>query len=549
MIEYSGTKMQFPHTLAMDNAKEALGRYLPALLSGAVLVFAFPPFNLSFLALVCIAPLLVSLQGMDRAAAFRSGLLFGLVYFLGTQYWIYHSINHYGGLLLPVSLAVVLLLCLYEALYTAFFGLLTAEALRRTDLPLTITAAPLWVSLEYVRGYLFTGFPWSLLGYTQHNAVPLIQISDLTGVYGVSLLVILVNTALSDLVLLKRRRAERPLHPPAKAILSAAAVVLVMAAALLYGFRRLDATPAAKDEGRRVRVSIVQGNIDQSVKWDPGRQRSILQTYKRLTRASLRDDPDMIVWPETALPFYYGTDRTLTEEVNGFVREIGVPLLTGTVLIKGENHGAGTGPRYTLSNSAVLIGGDGKLSYVYDKIHLVPFGEYVPLKKLLFFVDRLVEGIGDYQAGRDYVKADTSWGRFSTVICYEIIFPGLVRRFFTGDGDLIVNITNDAWFGRTSGPYQHFGISVFRAVENRKPLVRAANTGISGFIDASGRVLASTRLFEEGYLTADIVMNRGSDPSFYSVHGDLFSYSVMVLTVLVFGFIWGRNRKPLKIKL
>jgi len=175
---------------------------------------------------------------------------------------------------------------------------------------------------------------------------------------------------------------------------------------------------------------------------------------------------------------------------------------------------------------------------------MVPFGEYVPLRKILFFINKLVVGIGDYTPGDRYVKARTPFGDFATLICYEVIFPGLVRKFYAQGGDFIVNITNDAWFGRTAGPYQHFSMAVFRAVENRKPLIRAANTGISGFIDSSGRIIAQSPLFERLVLTRDI--RTDSTRSFYSKYGDLFTYIWIVFSLILLTNIFGRLKRKIR---
>ena len=180
----------------------------------------------------------------------------------------------------------------------------------------------------------------------------------------------------------------------------------------------------------------------------------------------------------------------------------------------------------------LLLDKEGKISYRYDKIHMVPFGEYVPLRSVLFFIDKLVAGIGDYLPGNQYIKAETKFGGFASLICYEIIFPGLVRKFYAKDGDFIVNITNDAWFGKTAGPYQHFSMAVFRAIENRKPLMRSANTGISGFIDSNGRIVSTTELFQRQVLSEEIKTD--NTLSMYSRYGDLFMYFCMVISVMLF---------------
>jgi apolipoprotein N-acyltransferase len=476
---------------------------------------------------------------MNSSMAFRSGLLFGIVYFFGTQYWIYHSINHYGGLNLLSSISIVLLLCLYESLYTAIFCLLYSKALRKTDMPSTLIAAPLWVSLEYIRGYLFSGFPWSLIGYTQHNFIGLIQIADITGIYGVSFLVVLVNALLTDLFLLKKKKSEKPLFSLWKTFVSTFITLFIVVSVLIYGFYRINTFNKKDGDFQKIRISVIQGNINQAIKWNPEYQQEVLRIYEGLTRKALKESPALVVWPETALPFYYDSDRKLTMRLINFIKEIRTPLLTGSVIIKDKKNKKGSGRVsshvQTLSNSAILFNRNGKPSYIYDKIHLVPFGEYVPLKNILFFIDKLVVAIGEFKAGNKYQKASTSWGQLGTLICYEVIFPGLVRKFFRDGGELIVNITNDAWFGRTTGPYQHFTMAIFRAVENRKPLVRAANTGISGFIDSTGRVTKTAGLFKERAITEVVNINKKHITTFYTRFGDLFVFFNMLISLSVFG--------------
>jgi apolipoprotein N-acyltransferase len=179
-----------------------------------------------------------------------------------------------------------------------------------------------------------------------------------------------------------------------------------------------------------------------------------------------------------------------------------------------------------------MLDKEGKMLYQYDKIHLVPFGEYVPLRQVLFFIDKIVASIGDYLPGTQYNKAETPFGSFAPLVCYEIIFPGLVRKFYSTGGDFIVTITNDAWFGKTAGPYQHFSMAVFRAIENRKPVMRAANTGISGFIDSNGRIIAKTELFQRQVLDGEIKTD--TTLTYYSRYGDLFAYFCIVISAVLF---------------
>lgn len=508
----------FNRGLSPVSERPALGGYLPAIVSGAALMLCFPIFDLYPIAFVALVPFLVSLVDMRPAQAFKAGLLLGIPYFFGTQYWIYHSIHYFGGMAFVPSLAVVLLLALYESLYTALFGMFFSMKIKSTPLPALLLAPVLWVVLEFVRSYAFTGFPWSIVGYTQYRFLHLIQFADITGVYGVSFLVVAINGAVAEYFIAKKRLRNMPLFNFTYTITGLVLLVAAIGAISAYGYFRLH----QRRPGEPVRISVVQGNIRQDQKWNPAYERYVMDTYEKLTASAMGRKPAMVVWPESAVPFYFGADKPLTEELEAFQKNLGAYLLFGAVTVKGQG---------LLANSAILLEPSGTVAYQYDKIHLVPFGEYVPLKRVLFFLDKLVTGIGDYVPGKDYVKAETSFGKFATPVCYEIIFPGLVRKFYKDGGDLIVTITNDAWFGDTAGPYQHFSMAVLRAVENRKPVVRAANSGISGFIDSDGRVLSSSPLFVRVVLTKDIVTDRTR--SFYSRYGDLFAYLCIIVTVLL----------------
>lgn len=503
---------------------------LPALLSGILLVLSFPRFDFFLLAWTGFVPLLFSLWKKDWREAFLFGFVFGMVYFFGTLYWVYHSINHFGGISFFSSIIIVLFLSAYLSLFPAFFSMLYAQVYRKTRLPSLFIAPVLWVSIEFIRSYALTGFPWSSIGYSQYRFLPLIQVSDISGVYGISFLVLAVNGFICDLLLLRKRLKEMPLFPLSYFTAGASLLLVLIIASLGYGFWRLH----QDRDGRSLTVSVIQGNIEQDKKWEPIYQDDVISSYSGLTEEALKGRPALVVWPETAVPFLFDADAANTRRIVEFQKQTGTALLFGSVLEKGR-----TAESAALSNSAVLLDREGKKSYVYDKIHLVPFGEYVPLRKVLFFIDKLVVGIGDYIPGRQYLQADTEMGRFSTLICYEIIFPGLVRKFFTRGGDFMVTITNDAWFGKTAGPYQHFSMAVFRAIENRKPLARAANTGISGFIDSNGRILMQSGLFERQVLT--YTLKTDSTMTFYTKFGDLFSFFCMVISIILLANIVPRR--------
>ena len=507
----------------MENPfRKKTAEYFPAVSSGILVILAFPVFDLAYVAWAAFVPFLVSLRGKDEKQAFASGYVFGLTYFFGTLYWIYHSISVYGGMPFVASLIVVFFLCCYLSLYPALFSFIFSSILRKTRLPALFIAPVVWVVLEFIRSYALTGFPWASIGYSQYRFLPMIQVSDITGIYGISFLVLAVNGAIVDLLILKKRIREMPLFPVSYTVVGLCALLLAIMASLGYGYWRL----GQEREGHNIRVSIVQGNIEQDRKWEPAFQEEVLDTYFTLSKKAAESSPQLIVWPETAVPFMFGYDLKNSEKLTEFQKTLGSQLLFGSVLVR-EKSAANT----LLSNSAVLLGKEGKTTYTYDKIHLVPFGEYVPLRSVLFFIDKLVAGIGDYVPGRSYAVAETEFGRFGTLVCYEIIFPGMVRKFYAKGGDFIVTITNDAWFGRTPGPYQHFSMAVFRAIENRKPVVRSANTGISGFIESSGRVLSKTRLFQRQVLSEEVKTDRTM--TFYTKYGDLFAYVCIVLFIVL----------------
>ena len=492
-----------------------------AFFSGALLILAFPTFDLFPLAWVAFVPLLLSLYATDNREAFRAGFLFGIVSFFGTTYWIYHSVNHYGSIPFFPSLLLVFALCLYLALYPALFSILFASVVRRSSLPALIIAPLFWTVCEFARSYVFTGFPWSSLGYSQYLFLPVIQIADITGIYGISFLVMAVNGAIADVLLLKRRRDDKPLFPSMPTFIGWIALGVVLIFTLSYGFWRLHQDRTAGF----VQIAVVQGNIEQDKKWDKSFQNYVINTYRNLSLTAAQTKPDLIIWPESAVPFVFGRDKEMTHEHIEFQKTLDSYLLFGTILQKDPKLN-------TYSNGAALLSKDGSLSYVYDKIHLVPFGEYVPLRPLLFFVDKLAYGIGDYVAGDNYIRAVAPFGSFATLICYESVFPGLARKFYVRGGDFMVTITNDAWFGTTNGPYQHFSMAVFRAVENRKPMVRAANSGISGFIDSSGRIVSTTELMTRTVIKEKIGLDKTI--TVYSKFGDLFSFFCIAFSILIF---------------
>lgn len=485
--------------------KEATaGRYLLALISGGMLALSFPRPGISLLAWFALVPLFAAAAGTSPKVSFKLGFSAGCAAYAGILYWINIVMMSYGKLNWSVSGVLYLVLAGYLALYP---GLVLSLA-RRCEIrriSLLCSFPLLWVGGELIRSYLLTGFPWANLGYSQYRTLPLIQISDLTGVYGVSFLVAFANVIFYRIwVSMRHKGAPYPVR-------GLICMLVLFAATLVYGITALTRV----EQGPLQRVLMVQGNIPQDVKWDPAFQESTLRTYERLTRKGCRTAGTLVVWPESALPFYLQGEPAYAARVKALAAELDSCLVTGSPAIEKE----GDLVRYL--NSAFLISREGELAGRSDKLHLVPFGEYVPLASLFPFVNKLVAGIGDFSPGKAAVPLETGAGKIGVLVCFEGIFPEVARAYVRGGAGMLVNITNDAWFGRSSAPYQHLSMTVFRAVENRVPLVRAANTGISSVIDSKGHIRGMTPLFEEATLSAEVRQGTGS--TFYNRHGDLFA--------------------------
>ncbi len=485
------------------------GRWTPgtlglAGLAGGLLALAFPGTgDQGWLAFGALVPLLVAIDGVPWREARLLGGVAGLAFWLTTVPWLAGTIVRYGGLSWGVANLILLGLAAYLALYWAAFAASLARLPRCSGVLYVLLAASLWVALEWLRGVLFTGFPWNLLGYSQYQNHLLSQIAAVTGVYGVSFVVMAVNAALAGALV------RGPSWRARLAPLGLAGLILL--AALGYGELR----SPAEAEISRVAVAVIQGNIDQGVKWDPTWQDKTVGIYSDLTRRAAQGQPKVIVWPETAVPFLFADDPRRAA-VEGLARDAGAFLLVGA-----PDRRAGE-----VRNSAFLIGPGGQLLGRYDKRHLVPFGEYVPLKPLLSFVNVLAGGaIGEFAPGREATVFATPIARFAVVICYEVIFPAEVREFFRAGADVLVNLTDDAWFGRSAAPAQHLAMAVFRAIEIWAYLLRAANTGISAIVAPDGRILQATGLFTPAIVVGGI-QPRG-EGNLYTRYGDVFAWGTM----------------------
>jgi apolipoprotein N-acyltransferase len=275
--------------------------------------------------------------------------------------------------------------------------------------------------------------------------------------------------------------------------------------------------------GDPIRVGLIQGNVDQAEKQDPARAAAIFANYLRMTRQALRQGAEFIVWPESSTPFQFEDEPFAGGQIRSLAREARVPILIGSDQIER------TGAALKYYNAAFLVRPDGTSGAAYRKMHLVPFGEYVPMKRVLFFAAPLVEAVSDFSAGEDAVLLPVGTHLISTAICYEVVYPDLVRRFVAAGSEMLTTITNDAWFGPTSAPYQHFEQASMRAIEEGRYLVRSANTGISGIVDPYGRVVEKTDIFQTAVLVGEARFLKTS--TFYARHGDLLAYAAVMVTV------------------
>lgn len=507
-----------------------------AILSGILQVLIFPRPALYFLCWIAIAPLIIAiLRARDPDAVqllaeggssflapanlrqgFILGYVSGVIWYLGSCSWVYHAMHTYGDLNAFVSGLLLVLFALYLGLYHGLFGILLAVSARKRQgysLRALILAPFLWVSVELARTYI-TGFPWDLLGTAQVNNVPLARIATFTGVYGLSFEIALVNAAFAAAALVARRQRAR---------------MLFAAFCATVGLQIWQLVPMQAPDPDHY-ATLVQSNLPlQDVQWDEQKENRILGDLEKFSvtpKNASATNPGLIIWPESPAPFFVtdyhfrGTMMQIAENTHSYV-------IAGSLGI--DNTGR-EDVQPDLYNSAVLLTPEGKWSTRYDKMHLVPFGEYIPFASYLTFAKSLTHEVGTFKAGHERKLLDLGKYQAGTFICYESIFPNEVRQFADNGADLFVNISDDGWYGNSGAAGQHLNMARMRAIENERWLLRATNTGITASIDPFGRVVMSAPRDVRAYMEAPYAFITGK--TFYTEHGDWFPISCVIICLL-----------------
>lgn len=494
--------------------------------SGLMLAAAFPKADLNLLVWFAFVPLLYALEGQPIGRVFLLAWLQGFVCYVASVYWIALTLHNFTSL--PVGLAILpmLLLAAVMGLFTAAAFALSSYVADRLAIPLIVTLPLSWVAFEWVRTYFPIGFPWNLLGYAVYRNLELIQFAEFTGIYGVSALIIFTNAVIYAIaVRLYSRRVQ---------MAGLATLTGLMAAAFIFGFLRIRGITAERAQGS-LRVAMVQGDIPQSLKWDPKFLATSFKIYVDLTESAARRGVDLIVWPEAAAAFFvqpdanypaaFAEDAHYRQQLLELARRVHEPILLGAPALGVEDGRVG------FYNRAYLITAAGTIAAWYDKIQLVPFGEYVPLRRFFgFFVNRVVSGFGDMFPGRTQTVFRLGDVKLGVLICYESIFPNLARGVVKKGAGILVNITNDAWYGETSAPYQLLAMAAMRSVETKTPMVRVANTGISAIIDPAGQITATTPLFSREAEIERVYWR--PERTVYTEVGDVFAITCSALTML-----------------
>ena len=506
--------------------------YLIALFSGVIGVFAFAPFNYWPLSYVSLLGLIWAIKTPQKSTALFSAFLWGLGFFTFGVNWLHVSIHQFGDAPLVVSYFLVVVLAAYLSLYPLLFAYLV----RRLQVQRAVMYPVLWTFTEFLRGWVFTGFPWLQFGYTQIES-PFAGIAPIFGVTGLTFFTMFVSAVIFNGVFAW-------LSAPRKITMAVANVLILAVVALLAGYTS-KAKYVQELPEKAVNITLVQGNIEQNLKWDPNYLSQTMEKYGRLIGDNL-GKTDLIILPEAAFPTYENNIQPFFQMLQSMAEKTNTEVMIGTIY-RDESVGK-------LFNSIAVVGNKAmpyelKTPNRYNKHHLVPFGEYVPLESLLRPLGTVFNlPMSAFQSG-DFVQKPLSAKNvnFTAAICYEIILGAQLQKNKVADSNFILTISNDAWFGNSIGPWQHLQMAQMRALEFGKPVIRATNTGVTAFINAQGEIVAQAPQFVETVLTHKIAPTEGKTP--YAVLGDtpLFILSaVFFLLHFLGGFVQRRILKKMQ---
>jgi len=491
---------------------------------------------MAVLAWISLVPLVLVIS--DRS--WRRGFVAGVCFFAPVLYWLNHVMVSYGGLHPLASLGLYLLLTAYLAMFWGASCWCSMRVVRRCALPLSLVFPIIWIAFEFLRSKLLTGFPWGSIIYSQAALPTLIQSVDLGGIWLPMLVLLLVNCTIAGaLRILRRKSVATDLKYTKIQWLPIGIAVCLFVLNAGYGHyvqnhgqhdkSTLTVTADVDTETQTLDVALIQANIDQHQKWLRSNRARTLNLYTKMSRNN--PAADLIVWPESATPFYYSEGSRYASAVDALAHDMEVNLLFGSPAKIQTPQG------YTYLNSAYLLDPRGETVGRTDKVHLVPFGEYVPLGSVLSFVDKMAVGVGDFRPG-NLKLLPIDGHEAGVLICYEAIFPRLARTQVAMGATLLFNLTNDAWFGNTPAPHQHLQMARFRAMENRRWLARCANTGVSALIDPYGTVHGATQIFKAGMVNGRVAFRQ--DLTFYTRFGDVLAWISLVVMV---GWMWLSRKK------
>jgi apolipoprotein N-acyltransferase len=480
-------------------------RVLFAVISGFLFAFAFPNFAIGWLIFIALIPLFVALaRSHNWGEAVLLGWISQTIAWLLMVPWVVRVMSHYGGLSLATGILIYIAMCIVLGLYGAAFGLIVFRIAPGTDFLRWLLVPIAWAAIEYARTYLLTGFPWNLIAAAIVDYTPLAQFDRVAGPYALAVLILIPAATISWMIVARPRGM--------RLVFAVAPVTILFFVWWATGLVATKLIPRPR-VGPAYTAALLQPNISQEMRWDAASLSQIFQRMMDMTDTAIRSGASVVIWPESTVPLSYGSTPFYKDAIESVSHRAAVDIILGSVAedAADPNH---------VWNSAFLVSG-GKTIGHYDKIRLVPFGEYVPLRKMLFFAHKLVHEVGNFEFGTND-KPLVGILRYGPAICYEIVFPQIPRTQVVHGAGVLVTITNDAWYDGTSAPRQHLNQARLRAIETDRYLLRAATTGISAFVDPTGRVVEELAMNREGVIYARFQPRHST--TLYVRFGDWFAW-------------------------